>query len=166
MCDRYPYPRRFVFSGNELGRGVRLYTQDVSGGTPKAISSEGVDANWFAISPDGQSVIGIGPDQKGYLYPTAGGDPRPVNGMDAGDIPINWNQDGHSIYIFPTGEVPAKVYRLELATGKKTVWKQIVPIDSTGVSTIGPILITPDGKTYVYGFHRTLADLYLVEGLK
>jgi hypothetical protein len=86
--------------------------------------------------------------------------------MDAGDIPINWNQDGHSIYIFPTGEVPAKVYRLELATGKKTVWKQIVPIDSTGVSTIGPILITPDGKTYVYGFHRTLADLYLVEGLK
>ena len=28
------------------------------------------------------------------------------------------------------------------------------------------ILITPDGKTYVYGFHRTLGDLYLVEGLK
>jgi hypothetical protein len=26
--------------------------------------------------------------------------------------------------------------------------------------------MTPDGKTYVYGFHRTLGDLYLVEGLK
>jgi len=162
----FPDGKRFVFSGNEPGRGVRLYTQDVAGGKPKAISPEGIDANSFAVSPDGQLVVGIGPDQKGYLYPSAEGDPRTVNGMDAGDIPVNWSQDGGSIFVFRTGEVPAKVYRLELATGKKTVWKQIVPIDATGVSTIGPILVTPDGKSYVYGFHRTLADLYLVEGLK
>jgi hypothetical protein len=70
------------------------------------------------------------------------------------------------LYLSRTGEVPAKVYQLELATGKKAVWKQIVPIDPTGVSTIGPIHVTPDGKAYAYGFHRTLGDLYLVEGLK
>ena len=46
------------------------------------------------------------------------------------------------------------------------IQKQIAPLDPTGVSTIGPILMTPDGATYVYGFHRTLGDLYLVEGLK
>lgn len=162
----FPDGKRFVFSGNEPGRGVRLYSQDVSGGKPKAISPEGVDAAAFAISPDSQLVVGIGPDQKGYFYPSAGGEPRIVNGMDPGDLPINWNQDGRSLYVYRTGEVPAKVYQLELATGKKTVWKQIVPVDPTGVSTIGPILMTPDGKTYVYGFHRTLGDLYLVEGLK
>jgi hypothetical protein len=61
--------------------------------------------------------------------------------------------------------VPAKVFRLDLASGRKTLWKQLVPGDSAGVATIDPILITPDGKTFVYGFHRTLADLYLVEGL-
>ena len=162
----FPDGKRFVFSGNESGKGVRLYTQDVSGGKPKPISPEGVDAQAFAISPDGQSVVGIGPDQKGYFYPASGGDPRIVDGMEPGDIPINWSQDARSIYLYRTGEVPAKVYRLELATGKKTVWKQIAPLDPTGVSTIGPILMTPDGKTYVYGFHRTLGDLYLVEGLK
>ncbi|MGA7318868.1 MAG: protein kinase [Candidatus Sulfotelmatobacter sp.] len=162
----FPDGKRFVFSGNESGQGVRLYTQDVSGGKPKPISPEGVDAQAFAISPDGQSVVGIGPDQKGYFYPASGGDPRIVDGMEPGDIPINWSQDARSIYLYRTGEVPAKVYRLELATGKKTVWKQIAPLDPTGVSTIGPILMTPDGKTYVYGFHRTLGDLYLVEGLK
>ena len=162
----FPDGKRFVFGGNEPGRGVRLYTQDVSGGKPKAISPEGVDAQAFAVSPDGQLIVGIGPDQKGYLFSPAGGDPRIVNGMEPGDIPINWSQDGRSIYLYRTGEVPAKVYRLELATGKKSVWKQIAPLDPTGVSTIGPILMTPDGKTYVYGFHRTLGDLYLVEGLK
>ena len=162
----FPDGKRLVFSGNEPGHGVRFYVQDVSGGKPKAISPEGVFATALAVSPDSQWVVGIGPDQKGYLYPTAGGEPRILNGMEAGDLPITWNQDGRSIYLYRSGEVPAKVYQLELATGKKTVWKQIDPIDPTGVSTIGPILITPDGKTYVYGFHRTLGDLYLVEGLK
>jgi Tol biopolymer transport system component/predicted Ser/Thr protein kinase len=162
----FPDGKRFCFAGNEPGRGVRLYTQDVSGGKPTPISPEGIDAQSFAVSPDGQSVIGIGPDQKGYLFSASGGEPRVVNGIEPGDTPINWSQDGRSIYLYQTGEVPAKVYRLELATGKKTVWKQIAPLDPTGVSTIGPILITPDGKSYVYGFHRTVGDLYLVEGLK
>jgi Tol biopolymer transport system component/predicted Ser/Thr protein kinase len=162
----FPDGKRLVFSGNEPGRGVRFYTQDISGGKPNAISPEGVDAQAFAISPDGQFVVGIGPDQKGYLYPTAGGEPRLFNGVEPGDLPITWSEDGRSIYLYRTGEVPAKVYRLELASGKKSVWKEIAPLDPTGVSTIGPILMTPDGKTYVYGFHRTLGDLYLVEGLR
>jgi eukaryotic-like serine/threonine-protein kinase len=162
----FPDGKGFVFGGNEPGRGVRLYTQDISGGKPKPISPEGVDAQAFAISPDGLSVVGVGPDQKGYIFSPAGSDSRLVNGMEPGDIPINWSQDSRSIYLYRSGEVPAKVYRLELATGKRVVWKEIAPLDPTGVSTIGPILITPDGKTYVYGFHRTLGDLYLVEGLK
>jgi Tol biopolymer transport system component/predicted Ser/Thr protein kinase len=162
----FPDGKRFVFSGNEPGKGVRLYTQDLSGGPPKPISAEGVDATAFAISPDSQLVVGTGPDGKGYFYPPAGGVPRAVNGFEPGDIPIIWSQDGRSIYLYRTGEVPAKVYQLDLATGKKIVRKEIVPLDTTGVSTIGPIQMTPDGKTYVYGFHRTLGDLYLVEGLK
>jgi len=162
----FPDAKRFVFSGNEPDKGVRLYIQDVAGGKPKPISPEGVDAQSFAVSPDGQLVLGVGPDQKGYLFPANGGDARIVNGMRAGDIPINWAQDGRAVYLYHSGDVPANVYRLELATGKKTVWKQIAPLDPTGVSTIGPILMTLDGRTYVYGFHRTLGDLYLVEGLK
>jgi hypothetical protein len=47
-----------------------------SGGKPKAISPEGVYALALSTSPDGQLVVGIGPDQKGYLYPSAGGEPR------------------------------------------------------------------------------------------
>jgi eukaryotic-like serine/threonine-protein kinase len=162
----FPDGKRFVFSGNEPGRGVRLYTQDLSGGKPIGISPEGADAQDFTVSPDGQSVAGIGPDQKGYLFSAAGGNARLINSMDVGDLPITWSQDGSALFLYRTGEVPAKVYRLELATGKKTVWKEIAPLDPAGVSTIGPILMTPDGKTYVYGFHRQLGDLYLVEGLK
>jgi hypothetical protein len=38
--------------------------------------------------------------------------------------------------------------------------------DGAGIVDIAPILETPDEREYVYGFQRTLSDLYLVEGLK
>jgi hypothetical protein len=158
--------KRFLFSGDEPGHGVRLYVQDLSGGKPQAITPEGVNGLTFAISPDGQQVAAIGPDDKGYLYPVAGGAPRPIPGLQPGEQPIGWGQDASTLYVYQPGEMPARAYRLDLATGKRTLWKQFLPADPAGVATIGPILITPDGKSYVYGFHRTLADLYLVEGLK
>jgi Tol biopolymer transport system component len=161
-----PDGKKFVFSGNEPGRGGRLYVQDVAGGQPIPIAPEGVNGTAFAVSPDGQTVAAIGADLKGYLYPTSGhGDPRLIAGLESGDLPTSWSQDGHALFVYQTGEVPAKIYRLDLATGKRSLWKQLVPGDAAGVATIGPILVTPDGKTFVYGFHRTLADLYLVEGL-
>jgi Tol biopolymer transport system component len=161
-----PDGKKFVFSGNEPGRGGRLYVQDVGGGQPLAIAPEGVNGTAFAVSPDGQTVAAIGPDQKGYLYPTSGkGEPRLISGLESGDLPTSWSQDGHALFVYQTGEVPAKVYRVDLAAGKRSLWKQLVPGDPAGVATIGPILVTPDGKSFVYGFHRTLADLYLVEGL-
>jgi eukaryotic-like serine/threonine-protein kinase len=161
-----PDGKRFVFSGNEPGKGVRLYIQDIDGGKPTAISPEGTHATAFLPSPDGTTIAGLGPDQLAYLFPVNGSEAKPVRGLQAGEQPINWTADGSSLYVYRPGEVPAKVYLVEIATGKRILWKQLVPSDPAGVETIGPILITPDGKACVYGYHRTLSDLYMVEGLK
>jgi hypothetical protein len=123
-------------------------------------------ASAFLVSPDGQSVAGIGPDQLGYIYPTAGGDGRSILGMESGEQPIAWSQDGLSLFIYRPAELPAKVWRLELATGRKTALEKLMRGDPAGVETTGPILLTLDGKTGVYGYHRMLSDLYLGEGLK
>jgi eukaryotic-like serine/threonine-protein kinase len=161
-----PDGKRFIFAGNEPAHGVRLYLQDVAGGKPLPITPEGVNGTNFTVSPDGRFVAGIGPDGKDYLFPVHSGEPIPISGLLPAEQPIGWTQDSKSLYIYKLGEVPAKVYRLDLATGRRTPWKELMPADPAGVATIGPILITPGGETYVYGFHRTLADLYLVEGLK
>jgi len=161
-----PEGNAIVFTGNEPDRGVRLYFQDVSGGKPRAISPEGVNGMAIAISPDGRWVATVGPDQKGQLYPINGGEARAVPGMKPGEVPINWTEDGRSLYIYQPGEIPARVYRIDVSSGQRTMWKELMPIDPAGIETIGPILLTRDGKNYVYGFHRMLADLYLVEGLK
>jgi len=118
------------------------------------------------LSPDGKLAATIGPDRRGYLYPVAGGEPRPVPGFTAGDAPITWSADSRKLYIYRYGEFPAKVYVLDIESNQKKLVKQLMPPDPAGVNIIFPMLLTPDGKSYVYGYRRILSDLYLVEGLK
>jgi eukaryotic-like serine/threonine-protein kinase len=162
----FPDGKRLMFSADEPGKGVRLYVYDMESAKTQPISPEGVNGNAFTISPDSSLVAAIGPDQKGYLYPVAGGEPIPIVGLNVGEQPINWTEDGHSLYIYQPGELPAQVYRLDTKTGQRTLWKQLLPSDPAGVENIGPIYMTRDAKTCVFGYHRMLADLYLVEGLK
>ena len=162
----FPDGKRVLFTGNEPGKGVRLYVYEPASGKSQAISPEGVNGTSFAISIDSQWVAAIGPDQKGYLYPVNGGEPRVIPGYNSGELPITWSSDNRALYVYQPGELPAQVDRLDLDSGKRTMWKQLMPTDPAGVETIGPILMTPDAKTCVFGYHRMLADLYLVEGLQ
>jgi Tol biopolymer transport system component/predicted Ser/Thr protein kinase len=160
-----PDGKQIVFSGNEAGRGVRLYVESPEEGKPRPISPEGTNP-FYVISPRGDLVAGVGPDHKIYLYPVAGGEPTPVSGTTPDEAPTGWSADGRSLYIFRFGEIPAKVSELDLSTGKRKPWKELVPADSAGIDTIRGITITPDAKAYIYGYIRTLSDLYVVDGLK
>ena len=162
----FPDGKRILFTANEPGKGVRFYVYELASGKSQVISPEGVNATAYAISPDSQQIAAIGPDQKGYLYPVTGGEPQLISGFNRGEQPISWAADGRSLYIYQPGELPARVYRLDMQTGQRTLWKELIPSDPAGVENIGPIYITPDAKTCVFGYHRMLADLYLVEGLK
>ena len=162
----FPDGKRILFTANEPGKGVRFYVYDMATNKSQPISEEGVNGTAFSISPDAQQVAAIGPDQKGYLYPVSGGKPELISGMNMGEQPITWGADGHSLYIYQPGELPARVYRLDLKTGQRSLWRELMPSDPAGVENIGPIYMTPDAKTCVFGYHRMLADLYLVEGLK
>ena len=164
----FPDGKRFLFSGNEPGHGARLYVQDIAGGMPKAITPEGIISNRIdrPISPDSKWAATIGPDHRGYLYPVAEGEARPIPGFTAGDAPVGWSADSRNLYIFRHGEFPAKVYLLDIENNQKKLVKELMPRDPAGVNLISPILVTPDGKSYVYGYRRILSDLYLVEGLK
>jgi eukaryotic-like serine/threonine-protein kinase len=162
----FPDGKRLLFSGDEPGKGVRLYVQDMSGAPAKAITSEGVNGSLIAISPDGKQVALVGADQKPALLTVDSGEIRPIPGLDTGEAPIAWTSDGRSLFVYRLGEVPATVNRLDLATGHKQAWKQLVPPDVSGVTDISSVLITPDGNNYVYEYGRTLSDLYLVNDLK
>jgi len=161
-----PDGHRILFSANEADHGVRLYVQGIEEAKPRAVSPEGYLAFDRCLSPDGKLVAVSGPDQRYYLYPVEGGEPVAIAGLLPGDAPVSWSGDGRSLLIGRRGEVPLKAFWLDVRTGRKELWRELVPPDPTGITTIGRIAATPDGKSYAYSYIRSLADLYVVEGLK
>ena len=95
------------------------------------------------------------------------GDPQPIPGFRVGEEPIAWTPARPlSPYVNQPGELPASVYRLDVATGHRTLWKQFMPTDPAGVEFIGPVVLPlNNAEVYVYGVRQLLSDLYLVDGL-
>jgi serine/threonine protein kinase/Tol biopolymer transport system component len=160
-----PDGNQIVFSGIEAGHGMRLYVESLTDGKPRAISGEGVGPG-VILSPQGDLVADVGADRKIYLFPIAGGEPRHLPGTDITEVPTGWTPDGHEVFVLSRGQIPAQVFRVDIATGKRTLWKSLEPADSAGIDTLGRVLLSRDNKSYVYSYVRTLSDLYLVDGLK
>jgi eukaryotic-like serine/threonine-protein kinase len=161
-----PDSQGIVFTAKQEGHGARIYLQKSITAAATPVSPEGIDPLVLALAPDGSQVAGIGADGKAYLYSLTGAPTKSVPGLLPSEQLIEWSADGKSLYVYRPGEFPAKVSQLDITTGKRTLWRSLAPADPAGVSQIGPIVMTPDGASYIYGYHRTLSDLYLVEGLR
>ncbi len=168
-CQRvkfFPDGQRFLFGGSEPGRRVRLYTMSVSGGKPLAITGEGVTLkSQDPFSPDGKSIVAVDAEGGIAIYPVGPGDPRQVPGVEPGDSVIRWSADGHSLFVYNPAARPGAVELLDVQTGKRTLWHEFHAPDPAGVQQVGPFIVTPDGRSYVYSYRRLLDDLYAVSGL-
>jgi hypothetical protein len=166
-----PDNRRILFSGSEEGRPRRLFLQDVDGGSPVAVTPEGISTAYAYPSPDGRWVAaGSDWQQSPYaLYPLGGGEPRPIPGLERGEQPIRFDADGSHLFI-RVGEKPdalsARVVRLDLRNGRKEPWKEIAPLDPAGFLGVNFLALTPDGRGHLYNYFRQLSTLHLVRDLR
>jgi Tol biopolymer transport system component len=163
----FPDGKRLLAVGQEPGHGVRLYVLDIAGGRPRPISPEGIRIRGSKpVSPDGERVFANGPDGKLYLYRVENGAAELVPGANAGDRPLQWTPDGRGVYVMERKGTAFSVFRIEVETGRRSLWKEIVPPDPAGFGGITSFFFAGDDRSYVYSYQRTLADLYLVGGLK
>jgi eukaryotic-like serine/threonine-protein kinase len=160
----FPDGRRILFNGNEAGRDLRSYVQDLTGSPPRPLTPANTRA--VSISPDGEWAAAIGPGQGISLWPVAGGPARAVTGTQQDERPVAWSADGRALWLVRRGEVPAHVYQVDIATGRRHLWKTLVPPDAAGVYSIIEFQITPTGHAYFYSYTRLLSQLYLVRGLE
>jgi Tol biopolymer transport system component len=162
----FPDGRRIVFTGSEPGHARRAWVQDLEGGKPRPVTPEGIVGT--ALSPDGRFVAARGPDHKIALYPVEPGPPRPIPGIDPDDRVLRWTADGKSLFVShqPGPSLTSRVYRIDISTGRRELWKEFTPRDTTGIQSLGANAATADGKILIYTYSHTLSDLYIVEGLK
>jgi eukaryotic-like serine/threonine-protein kinase len=164
----FPDGRRVLLAANPPGRPTRTWIQDLAGGDPRPLTADGTRFELSArpVSPDGRTAVLKDAEGRHVLVPIDGGPPRPVPGLERTEQPLRWSADGRSLFAYRPGQVPARVFRVEVASGRREPWLTLAPADRSGVLAVGPVLLTPDGRAYVYGYRRTLSDLYAVSGLR
>ena len=142
----------------------------IEGGRPKSVPVPGALASaGIAFSPDGESEAYPTADRHITIVPIAGGSSRalPNFALEPDEFLIGWSGDGRFLLVQTSYEIPARVSRVDVETGQRTLWKQVQPSDRAGVITIYPVRFTADGTGYAYTYIRGVSDdLYLVEGLK
>ena len=165
----YPDGKRILLAAAERQRGTRLYElaikPDGIASPPRPISPEGVTRSWHAISPDGRLVLASHIDGNNRIYNTSDGSSFPAPGMAKGELPVRWCEDPRFVYIRSGTTYPVRIYKVELASGRRQLWKEIAAPDATGIRSITPFRMTPDGKWYAYSVETILDDLYLIDGL-
>jgi Tol biopolymer transport system component len=162
----FPDGKRIAFTGNEPGKGPRLFVQDLAGGDPEPVSPEGVAAfEGNNVSPDG-ALLAASSDAGLALYPAAGGEPRPVTGTAPGDEPLRFSGDGRFLYVRGEERLPTKVFRLDLAKGTRELWKELAPAGASSAGQITALTIAPDVGAYAYTFSEAMTTLYEVRGLR
>jgi Tol biopolymer transport system component len=161
----FPDGSKFAFESNAPGKGTRLYVQDVGGGPAKAVSEEGVTPTRNFVSPDARWIAAAGGDTRVHLYPIAGGTPTDLPASKPFDYPAGWTADGKGVYVSQTG-FPCTLDLIDVASGVRTHVRDLSGSDAGGVTSFGPVRVTPDGQTVLVGAQRVLSTLYQVQDLK
>ena len=72
-----------------------------------------------------------------------------------------WGADNKSLFVAyrnrwatnpPSNDISMSVYRYDLSTGKKELWKRIAPGDPTGVQRVQMVLLAPGTNAYCYPY--------------
>ena len=161
-----PDSKQILWVGTDSDRKVHTYLQELPDGLPKVILRDGYIPQPRAVSPDGKLVPCHQEGQQWLLCPLNGTNPSPIRGLHTSEIPIQWTADGRFLYVCNPSDRILQFYRLEIATGYRQPWREVVPTDLTGVRGRVFPAITPDGQTVAYESHRVLSDLFVVDRVK
>jgi hypothetical protein len=161
---------RIVMFAHSAERGLtRGYVLDPrTDAPPRAFTDEGIEPVRFwsiPASPDGKRVVARDAQGRVSAYRVDGGPPEPIAGLSPLDVPLEWTADGHALFVGRYGELPWRVRRHEIATGKETLLTEVAPAQLAG-SRLSQLYLTPDGRYWVHSYSRLLIDLYEASGIR
>jgi eukaryotic-like serine/threonine-protein kinase len=160
----FPDGKSALVCGNEAGKASRCYAQDISGGPPRPVTSEGTTNG--TVSPDGTQILSSKPNGTWLIQPAGGGTAQAVPGLTPDDSVIRWSADGRSVYVFRSTALPFRFERLDLASGRRELIREVAPAVRAGVIGSSRASLTDDTKSYSYDYSRFTSQLFVVEGAR
>jgi hypothetical protein len=146
-----------------------MYAQDLAKGEIRSLTSPIlVDPMWMQhglVSPDGRFCFSRDHGGTGWLYPLAGGEAQTVKGLLPEDKWIGWSSEGRTAFVYQDMKTFALISELDPVSGIRKPVGKAAPQDPAGLTSVGPVYITPDSNSYAFTYNYSLSDLFVVEGI-
>jgi hypothetical protein len=137
---------------------------DLEGGKPQVLGP--ADFRGVTVAKDGKRIAGSNGSGEAVVFDQETQKVQVIPGVGPQERFEKWTQDGEALLV--TTETPSetRLYRVEVATGKRTLLQTVAPSDRAGQLTNVRVSYAEGSKTYVYNTVRSLGTLYVVEGLE
>src|SRR5262249_38696942 len=143
-----------IYYAGDDGNNWRIYSQDLGKGEIRPLTPpilvEGFAAQDGLVSPDGKYCFSRDPSGSGWLYPLAGGEAQAVKGLLSEDRWVGWSSDGRSAFVFQDKKTFSLLFQLDPISGNRKPVAKAAPQDPAGLTGVGSVRITPDGKSYAF----------------
>ena len=160
----FPDNKHLLLIGATEGSALRTYEMDIEGGKPQALGPP--DWRGGAVSSDGNRIAGFTASGQMAVLNRSTQQIANVPGVGPQEELQAWTKDGEALLLQSSTLTEASVYRVEVATGKRTLLHKVELSDKGGSVANVRLLYAEDSKTYAYQGRRILGSLYVCEGLR
>jgi len=137
---------------------------DMVGGKPQALGP--ADFVGATVAKDGKRIAGWNAAGEAGVFDRDTRTMQSIPGMGGADQFQAWTKDGQALLVASATPWEARVYRVEVPSGKRTLLQTVVPNDRAGSMQNIRVVYAEESKTYAYSTSRIQGTLYVVEGLE
>jgi hypothetical protein len=162
----FPDGKHLLLTGATEGQPLRTYEMDIEGGSPQPLGPS--DFTGIAVAKDGKRIAGENAAGEAVVFDPETQKMQVAAGVEPQEILQKWTEDGQALIVSSGTAWQASVYRVETATGKRTLLQSVELSEKAGSrANLGlGFAYAEKSKTYVYTTNRELGTLYVVEGLE
>ncbi len=160
----FPDGKHLLLTGAAEGQALRSYEMDLEGGKPQPLGPP--DFTGSAIAKDGKRIAGRNASGEPVVFDRETQKLQVLQGVEPHYQIENWTEDGKGLLVVSATPREARIYRVDIATGKRTLLQTVEPSEKAGSNQDVRVVYAEDSKTYAYSTVRVLGTLYVVEGLE
>ena len=161
----FPDGKHLLLTGAAEGQPLRTYEMDTEGAKPQPLGP--ADFIGAIVAPDGKRIAGRSATAEAVVFDRESQKLEGIPGVEPQEEFSKWTEDGRALITYSSTPSSARIYRIDVSTGQRTMLQAIEPAEKAGLM-MTPIRLAyaVRAKTYAYSTIRILGNLYIVEGLR
>lgn len=160
----FPDGKHLLLTGAAEGQALHTYEMDTEGAKPQTLGP--ADFVGAIVSPDGKRIAGRNAAGEAVVFDRESQKLEVIPGIEPQEEFSVWTEDGRALITYSSTPSSARIYRIDVASGQRTLLHAIDPAEKAGLMTPIRLAYAVRAKTYTYSTIRILGNLYIVEGLE